>query len=235
MVAADRQIDTAPDVTPGTGDDVLDWLRGAEALSLARRWVHRRQLPGGDATVEDVLAEASIAMFAHTQRNPGATYVRPAAYGSTLIRNTTVQMLRDGPVGIPLGLDTDADPPEVLDEPLDPTFADGIRVTLEWIGSREPWLTSAALSYLTLLVHDVATPDGLPSPTAGSDERHARCWPALWAAGERAWFPADGVEPANVRRTRARRIAKVLARVELAFETSGAGCSTALGTMTGAR
>ena len=202
------------------GDDVLDWLRGPEALSVARRWVHRRQLPGGDATVDDVLSDATAAMFAHVQRNPSATYDRAAAYGSTLIRNATVQMLRDAPTRTEEWLDPSFDPPSPSVEPVDATIADGVRITLERSGSSEPWVTSAALSYLTLLLHPDGAPGGLPAPAAGSDERHARCWPALWIAGERAWFPdATEGEPGNLRRTRARRITKVLDRVDGAFES----------------
>lgn len=206
-----------------SGDDVLDWLRGDEARAVARRWVHRRQIPGGDATVDDVLADASVSMLVHVERHPSAVYDRPAAYGTTLIRNTSLQLLRGRSPGIETWLDPDADPPERPTEAIDPTAADGVRVTLERAGSSEPWVTSAALSYLTLMLHPNDRPDGLPSPAAGSDERHARCWPALWIAGERAWFPSvvpGDDDTGNVRRTRARRIAKVLNRVDLAFETA---------------
>lgn len=200
-----------------SGDDVLDWLRTPDARAVAQRFVHRRRLPGGQAMVDDVLSDASLAVLHRVRSTTPLAVNTPGGYGTAVIRSVTRSLLQGHGPETDRHLEPWEDPPQPPVEAVDPTVADGVRTTIERLGSDEPWLTSAALTYVTLVLHPGSTPEALPAPKAGANERQARCWPALWIAGEHAVFPESGHDPN--RRTRARRITKVLARIDVAFDS----------------
>ncbi len=78
---------------------------------------------------------------------------------------------------------------------------DDLRVAVERSADRPPWLTSAALSLVTLRAYPEIELDGVPMPEAGATPEQAQGWPALWFAGRRDIFPDKGDD----RRERARK------------------------------
>jgi hypothetical protein len=199
----------------------------------ARRQAHllarRRGLSGYDAMTQNVLAEARVAVWHRMQSDPPLLVERPGGYGTTVIRSVLRQVAegRDGPVRL-------VDDPDAIDrvpqpdgtdrawaglEPAADTSGDDVRVLLERLADDRPWVTSSALTYLTLLMEPTARPDDAPWPESGSREDQARCWPGLWYAGERELFVEgeDAADRARIRRTRARRIKVVLDRIQRAL------------------
>jgi hypothetical protein len=219
----------APVGTTFTGDDVLDWLATDDARRQAHTLARRRGLTGYDAMTQNVLAEARIAVWHRMQSDPPLRVERPGGYGTAVIRSVLRQMAegRDGPVRL-------VDDPDAIDRvpqpagsdrawvglgPIADTSGDYVRVHLERLDDDRPWVTSAALTYLTLLMEPTARPEEAPWPRSGSNEEQARCWPGLWYAGERELFDdgEDAADRARIRRTRARRISVVLDRVQRAL------------------
>lgn len=202
-VAAD-----APE-SPDDGTLTLMWLASPEARATARTRLARRGLPTSDALVDDVIGDALLGVV--KQRSRGATSIdNPAAYGSTVIKNVIHRLLRR---------ETDSldDVPEPMvhdDDVVDPATADNIRVLIASKVS-PPWLTSATLTYLTILMYPMAVPEHAPAPISGARPDQASVWPALWLAGLRELFPDPC--PEKVRRRRARHIAHVLDHAETAF------------------
>jgi hypothetical protein len=213
-----------------TGDDVLAWLDTADAAAQARRLASHRGLAGYDAMTQNVLAEARVAVWQRLRSDEALLVERPGAYGTQVLRSVLRQIAegRDGRVrlvGDPDDLDrsatVDGDDTAWTDHvPLADTTGDDVRVHLERLADDRAWLTSAALTHLTLLLEPAARPDDAPWPTSGSTEEQARCWPSLWYAGERGLFEGgpDAWSRTNIRRTRARRIALVLERVRSAMD-----------------
>ena len=208
---------------------MLGWLGTGDAKRQARRLARRRGLSGYDAMTENVIAEAHVAVWQRMQSGRPLRVDRPAAYGTAVLRSVLRQMAegRDGPVAL-------VDDPDAIDRVPQPdgpdapwaaagsiadTSGDEVRVHLEQLDDDRPWVTSAALTYLTLLMQPTARPDDAPWPTAGAREDQARCWPGLWYAGERELFDGgvDAADSARIRRTRARRIQVVLDRMQRAF------------------
>lgn len=213
----------------------MAWLDSDDAVAQVRRLARRRGLGGYDAMPQNVLAEARLSVWNRLQSSAPLHVTTPGGYGSMVIRSVLRRLAegRDGPA--PLGLGSDAgvdavdpegdpaaqvvgDPPEPRIE-LSASAGDELRLLLEQSDDGRPWVTSAALSYLILLVDPDARPEGVPWPQAGATQAHARCWPALWFAGVRDVFDeaTDARDAARIRRTRARRIAVVLDRVERAL------------------
>lgn len=221
--------DDAPDGASFSGDDVLAWLGTDDARRQARRLARRRGLSGYDAMGDNVIAEAQLAVWNRMQSDRPMRVDRPAAYGTVVIRSVLRQLAagRDGPVE----LDRD---PDVVGRVAQPeaegltraaqvssadTTGDDVRLHLERLADDRPWVTSAALTYLILLMEPTARPDDAPWPRSGSTGDQARCWPGLWYAGEHELFDdgVDAADRARIRRTRARRIQVVLDRVQRAF------------------
>lgn len=208
-----------------TGDDVLDWLRTDEARATAASALRNRRLPTGADAVDDLIGAATVAVLERlASSSAGPLQVaNAAAYGTTVVRRVLGRQLRGAdvladPAARTVVLDTLAG--EALGDPAaapgGADVGDGARLAVEAVGAREPWVVAAALGYLTYTLHADAVPDGLPGPRAGSDPAHALAWPVLWLAGERRVFPRDdGTDPE--RRTRARRIARVLDHLASAF------------------
>ena len=192
-------------------DDVLDWLRTSDARAVAARFVQRRGLTGGKALVDDVLGEAALATLVRMRSVVPLAVEAPGGYGTAVIRSVVRRLIR----GRDVAIDDVAEFEDPGQESVDPLAGDEVRIVFEQMPTSAPSLASASLSYLVDLMSPGPVPDGVPSPKAGANANQARCWPALWFAGERDLFP-DGDGDPN-RRTRARRIDKVLARVELGF------------------
>jgi hypothetical protein len=221
--------DTATDAA-FTGNDVLAWLDTDDAAAQARRLVRHRGFTGYDVMTHNVLAEARVAVWQRLRSDEPLHVERPGAYGTQVLRSVLRQIaegrdgrvrLVDDPDEFDRGAPVDgADATWTGDAPLADTAGDDVRVHLERLADDRAWLTSAALTHLTLLVEPTARPDDAPWPTSGATEQQARCWPGLWYAGERELFDggADAWSRTNIRRTRARRIALVLDRVRAALD-----------------
>lgn len=197
---------------PGrTGDDVLDWLRTPDARAATRRLLRQRGLHVTPELIDDTLADAAVAVLKRMAGPTPLAVENPGGYG-TRVLTSVIRLLvrgRDAP------LDDEAEIAEALPtSALDPTAGDDLRVALETLPTTAPWQASATLTYLVYLMHPDVVPADAPSPKAGSGHRTARCWPALWFAGQRGLFPGDDGDPPARRRTRARRIEAVLARFD---------------------
>jgi hypothetical protein len=196
---------------------VLDWLGTPDAARQAARLAARWGLTGYDALVDNVLAEARVALWQRMRSDRPLRVDNAAGYGTAVIRSVLRHASRGRTDDVPL---EDTHPSAALGAELDgDAAADGVRVHLEQLDDGRPWVTAAALGALVLLVDPDAVPPGSPWPRAGAREDQARCWPALWFAGERDLF--DGVDDARadarIRRTRARHIAVVTERLQQAL------------------
>lgn len=188
----------------GTATDVVEWLVSAEAAAAARRSLRRCGFHAAPELVEDVVADAALAVAARI-RSGSLVLDNPAAYGTVVIRNVVNAMARGADV--PLDEVEDQAAPAEDHPDLD---IDQVRCAIE-AGGDPPWLTSASLTYLTYSMHPSAVPRGAPTPLAGARPDQATAWPALWFAGMRDLFPGDDGDPR--RRTRARRVVDVIGNV----------------------
>ena len=192
---------------------VLDWL----ASPAARKCAVSRLLSSGfneaETLAPDVVADAYFSVM--KRFNSAAEFApdNPEAYATSVVQNTVHKLSR----GEKDGFD-DVDPKWTAEEWVPPSdvddSADEIRVLLEQ-SPAEPWLTSAALACVCFIGHPDTIPDDAPSPKAGAKPEQARVWPALWFAGQRDLFPDGRADPCK--RTRARRIEKVLNQLEDAY------------------
>lgn len=188
----------------GTASDVVDWLVSAEAAAAARRSLRRCGFRATPDLVDDVVADAAVAVASRMRSGP-LVVDNPGAYGTVVIRNVVNGMARGGDVSL-----------EEVEDQAAPT-GDHQGLDLEQVrcaiesGASPPWLTSASLTYLTYSMHPSAVPPGAPMPLAGARPDQATAWPALWFAGMRDLFPDDDGDPR--RRTRARRVVDVVANV----------------------
>lgn len=188
----------------GTATDVVDWLVSAEAAAAARRSLRRCGFHATPELVEDVVADAALAVASRMRSGP-LVLDNPAAYGTVVVRNVVNGMARGADVPLE-GFEDQAAPPDAQAD-LD---LEDVRCAIE-AGGHPPWLTSASLTYLTYSMHPSAVPPGAPMPLAGARPDQATAWPALWFAGMRDLFP-DGDGDLR-RRTRARRVRDVVDNV----------------------
>lgn len=193
-----------------SGEQVLEWLRSAEAISVARRQLQRSGFGNRGDHIADVVAEAQVGILTRMRSATPFNAENPAAYGTRVIQNVVKNLVRGDVVHL-----EDFDEHEVPEPaPVDRTVADDVRVRLEQADA-PVWLTSAALAWVCLVMFPDAVPDSAPAPASGARPDQALGWPALWFAGERDLFPVDGSDPAK--RKRARRIEKVREHVEGIF------------------
>lgn len=114
------------------------------------------------------------------------------------------------------GLDGDGLEGDGLEED---AVVDELRVIIEVMQDPSlPWLTGAALAYVTLATGDSDVPDDVPQPKAGATALQARGWAALWFAGVRDVFPGPAGDPAAQRRRRGRYVERVLEHLQVAFD-----------------
>ena len=219
--------------TTFTGADVMAWFDSDDAERQARRLAARRGLGGYDALSQNVLADARVSVWNRMRSSEPLRVDNPAGYGTQVIRSVLRQLAegRDGPIDLvgdhgalertaaPGGTSGEWFPASVAS--FADTAGDDVRVILEQLGDDRAWVSSASLTYLTLVMEPTARPDDAPWPRSGSTEDQARCWPGLWYAGERDLFDegVDTRDRVRIRRTRARRIAAVLDRVRRAEST----------------
>lgn len=199
-----------------TADAVLAWFDTPDARRQATRLASQWGLGGYDGLAENVLHDARVAMWKRSRSDTPLEVDSPGGYGTRVLRTVTRELAQGRarrPDELPLEIEQ-PDPP-----PLDVTAGDGLRTVIERLSDSKAWLTSAALTYLTLSMHPDAEPDFTPRPKAGARPDQARCWPALWFAGVRDVLPDRGEDTddhAARRRRRARRIDEVLDRVQAA-------------------
>lgn len=97
------------------------------------------------------------------------------------------------------------------------TRDDAMRAALEATSTGEPWVLSAALTYVTLSEFPDLAVDEAPWPEAGARPDQARMWPSLWLAGRRhGVFPDGGPHSPAQRQRLSRAAAKVRAAIEQA-------------------
>ncbi|MBS1839068.1 MAG: hypothetical protein JST64_15345 [Actinobacteria bacterium] len=206
------------------GVEVLEWLRSSEARSVARGRLRSAGLLSSEDLVDDVLGDATVSVLRRLRGPEPLVLDSAAAYGATVVRNQIRALARgrdrlvEADEAAMVELHEAQEQATALD--LDPWFEDDVRVVLEHLGGTAT-LLSAALALLTFIVHPGSEPAEAPTPRAGSRPDQARCWPALWLAGERSIFPdrrlGDAGDSAALRRRRARRIAQVQAQLERAY------------------
>lgn len=218
------QRDAQPGPRTVGGAEVLEWFRTGEARSVARGRLRSAGLLTSEDLLDDVLADATLSVLRRLRGPEPLVLDSAAAYGATVIRNQVRALARgrdrlvSNDEAAMVELHEAQEQASALD--LDPWFEDDVRVVLEHLGGTAT-LRSAALALLTFIVHPGSEPAEAPTPRAGSRPDQARCWPALWLAGERSIFPdpdpGGAGDPAAVRRRRARRIAEVQAQLERAY------------------
>jgi len=200
-----------------SGEDVLEWFTTDEAAQQARRVAARWRLGGADALVENLLHEARVSVFKRQQSPTPLQVDNPAAYGTTVIKSV-VRRIAQGRDDVAPGPLTDQGVEDVA-LVVDQHPTDDLRTVVERLGDADLWVTSAALSYVTLRAYPEIDLDGVPSPLAGATPDQALAWPALWFAGQRDHFPRDGDssrERARKNTARSRMVNKVLGRLETA-------------------
>jgi len=191
----------------------LDWLASPPAFRYAMKQLRLAGFTDAEWLAPDVVADAGVRVIRRFKPGDGSLVDNPEAYATTVVRNTVRNLARGEAVGF-----DDLDPELTAEEwnPLSEAddSGDELRVVLEQL-SAEPWLTSAALACVCFIGHPDAIPEDAPSPKAGAKPEQARVWPALWFAGQRDLFPDGRTDPCK--RTRARRIEKVLNHLEDAY------------------
>jgi hypothetical protein len=207
--------------------EALAWLAGDEARRIAASQLRRLGFAsyGVDALISDVAAGA-IRRF----ESDRSELRNPAAYCTTSLRNEVFRLARGRRSRRDASLD------ELLDERPDDhqvlaqfddvpehepgeDVSDPLRVAIE-LQVAPVWVQSAALTFVTLAVHESADVADLPSPLSGARSDQALCWPALYLAGHDDLFPADSSDA--IRRRRSRYIRQVLDAVNAAFVAAAA-------------
>ena len=201
-----------------SGQVAIDWLSegGSGNTSAAEKYAHgllkRAGITAAQEPAQDVVQEVAIKLWMYLTKPPPKELDTPVAYARTVLHNHISKIKRGQTSELPEDLEQIAPPSEK-----GKNFELLVRSELDSLGREDPWLTSAALSYYTLLMHPECAENlsELPSPAAGSTEAQARCWTALWISGQRELFPPHGKSSNSaLRRKRSRYIARVIQRVE---------------------
>ena len=203
-----------------SGQAALDWLSagGSGNTSAAEKYAHgllkRAGITAAQEPAQDVVQEVAIKLWMYLTKPPPKELDTPVAYARTVLHNHISKIKQGQTTELPEDLEQVA-----TSRDRGKNFELLVRSELESLGREDPWLTSAALSYYTLLMHPECAENlsELPSPAAGSTEAQARCWTALWISGQRDLFPPHGTssDPA-LRKKRSNYINKVIQRVEAA-------------------
>lgn len=218
----------------GARRQMVDWLLGSEARVAAQAELRRYGLDAYDPgdLVNDVVVSVLAARFDAAVDQPVA-YVRRALTNRArdLLGADKVRRRRAAPPPVANddeGGDAVADVED--DTALDPELVASARAVETDLRRRlqlalvrtKTWVVAAALTTLTLRLHDdVAVPDGVPAPEAGHRDKADR-WAALWLAGERAAFAGAGAaETDAVRKARSRKLKDVEALLREVAERGG--------------
>lgn len=201
-------------------DPLLRWLNGPSGRSAARYWARRYGI--GDAG-DDVAQEALLRAL----RRTGDDVDDPAAFGTTLIKRTAIDLLRATSRRAQLVrlYDEDDDDPDAklarADDGPGPEdlFADDAARAVVFSAAAPPRDVSAALALLTLTVDPSLGPAAAPQPAAGATPTAARGWVALHYSGQRDCFPSHGKpDGATMRKRRERAIARATALIARALQ-----------------
>jgi DNA-directed RNA polymerase specialized sigma24 family protein len=218
----------------GTRRQMVDWLLGREARLAARAELRRYGL---DAYDPDDLVNDVVVRLLQAELDGGVDH--PVAYARRALTNRARDLLgadrvRRRRADAPPTRDDGDDAAAVVDveDPaaLDPGLVASARAVETDLRRRlqlalvrtRTWVVAAALSTLTLRLHDdVAVPEGVPAPEVGSRDKADR-WAALWLAGERSAFAGSGaVETMAIRKARSRKLKDVDALLREVAERGG--------------
>ena len=175
-----------------------EWLGTGAARRYAEREMARLRV---HVAAEDVLADAKWKIWQRLRNDArGLDASAAERYCRTVIRSVVVDLLRgfgsDPIERWPVPDGSRSRQSEVVAPPLigiaDSGVADTLRLAIESTAQFEPWVTSAALSFVTLTQYPEVDVSGAPRPRAGARPDQARMWPCLWLAGK-----VDGVFPAG--------------------------------------
>lgn len=207
---------------------VVEWLGSAAAERIAEQRLRERRL---GVPAREVLDTALTNIWQRWRRSDAAPEIDDVPrYCSIVIRNVVRNLAAgfdrhdlaeldelerravvDGDGGV---LGGGAAPVVGAGVARPGTRDDSMRAALEAAPAAEPWVLSAALTYVTLSEFPDLVVDGAPRPQAGARPDQARMWPSLWLAGVRSGvFPDGGPHSAAQRQRLSRAAAKVRAAV----------------------
>ena len=202
---------------------MVEWLLAAEARQAAKAELRRYGLDTYDPS--DLLNDVVVSVL---QADVDTVVTNPVGYARRALTNRARDLLGadkvrrrrlvdhppphddDGPVH---DLSLDIEDPAALD-PQVLASALGIESDLRRrlhlaLARTKTWTVAAALTTLTLRLHDdVAVPDGAPAPEVGHRDKADR-WAALWLAGEHTAFPDPAAGRADsdaMRKARSRKL-----------------------------
>jgi len=209
---ADMRSETADVTGLAAYRDAQQWLASAEARTAAKRLLHQYGL-GANPT--DIAHDALVALWHHLRKHPHSSIDDVAAYCRTIMRNVVIKAAQGfGPVSFDDAIDIeDQQMPEV-----ETTLVDDLRAALEAGAESKPWVTAAALNYVTLTAYPSIDTRRAPLPQAGAKPDQARVWPSLWFAGQRqpGLFPDGGKHSARQRKRLSRAAEAITAAIERA-------------------
>jgi hypothetical protein len=195
-------------------DPLFKWLNGPDGRGRARYWARRYGIAeAGDDVLQDALLRA---LRSAVDRND----VDPAAFGTTLIKRTAIDLLRATSRRAQLVrlYDEDDDPDAKLDQLddgpgpedliIDDAAHDSLRAVVFNAERAAPRDVSAALAFLTLITDPSLGPASAPQPVAGATPATARGWVALHYSGQSECFPSAGESEDNAMRKRRERAIK---------------------------
>lgn len=215
---------------------MVEWLLAGEARQAAKAELRRYGLDTYDAS--DLLNDVVLSVL---QADLDAVVTNPVGYARRALTNRARDLLGadkarrrlvdhlpshdDGPVDEVV---LDIEDPVALDPQLFATalaIEDDLRRRLHLALARtRTWTVAAALTTLTLRLHDdVAVPDGAPAPEVGHRDKADR-WAALWLAGEHGAFPdpaAGRFDGDAMRKARSRKLNAVDALLRDVFALGG--------------
>ncbi len=218
---------------------MVDWLLATEARQAAKAELRRYGIDSYDPgdLINDVVVRVLQADFDVAAANPIA-YARRALTNRArdLLSGDRVRRRRHVSPTVLSDDGDERDPLAVLEDPIasDPSVlavataveADLRRRLQVALALTKTWVVAAALTTLTLRLHDdVAVPEDVPTPEVGHRDQADR-WAALWLAGEVSAFPdADRRrrDDAAMRQARSRRLREVDALLHHAFEAVRGG------------
>jgi DNA-directed RNA polymerase specialized sigma24 family protein len=213
---------------------MVDWLLGAEARVAAQAELRRYGLDAYDPgdLVNDVVVSVLQAGFDGGVDNP-VGYVRRALtnrardlLGADRVRRRRLAPTPRNDEGDDRDALLDLEDPGAFD-PQVLAAARAVETDLRRrlhlaLARTKTWVVAAALTTLTLRLHDdVAVPDGVPVPDVGHRDKADR-WAALWLAGEHGAFAGDGgPETVATRKARSRKLNDVDALLREVAERGG--------------
>lgn len=188
------------------------WLASAEARAAAKKLLHQYGL---GANPDDVTQDALFALWQHLAMYPEHSIDSVPAYCRTIMRNVVAKAAQ-GFEAVSFDESPDIEDQQIPE--VESTLADDLRAALEAGSCAKPWVTAAALNYVTLAAHPSIDTHRAPLPIAGATPEQARVWPSLWFAGERSpgLFPTPGKHSAAQRKRLSRAAAAVTKAIEWA-------------------